>query len=211
MLELLTGMGLATAAGLNAALPLVVIGALDRWTGLVDLPAGWEWLSDGWVLAILVVLLVVDVVADKIPGVDHINDVLQTAIRPTAGGIAFGAGSASQTAAVTDPAAFFTSNAWVPVVLGIVLALTVHTGKALARPVVNATTLGIGAPLVSTAEDATSLALTVSAVLVPLLVLVLAALLVWAGARMIRRRAARSRRTGPIPGAVPGRPEEANL
>lgn len=204
MLELLTGIGLATAAGLNAALPLVVIGALDRWTGLLDLPAGWEWLSDGWVLAILLVLLVVDVVADKVSGVDHINDVLQTAVRPAAGGLAFGAGSASQTAAVTDPAAFFTSNAWVPVVLGIVLALTVHAGKALARPLVNATTLGLGAPVVSTAEDVTSLALIVSAILVPLLVLVLVALLVWAGARMLRRRAARSRRPGPIPGTLVG-------
>lgn len=211
MLELLTGTGLATAAGLNAALPLVLLGALDRWTALVDLPAGWEWLSDGWVLTILVVLLLVDVVADKIPGIDHINDVVQTVVRPTAGGLAFGAGSGSQTTAVTDPATFFTSNAWVPVVLGIVLALTVHTGKALARPVVNATTMGLGAPVVSAAEDATSLALTLSAILLPLLVLVLVTLVVVVGARTIRRRAGRPRRTGPAgpPGtgsAHPARP-----
>ena len=38
-------------------------------------------------------LLAVEVVADKVPVVDHVNDVVQTVVRPTAGGLAFGAGS----------------------------------------------------------------------------------------------------------------------
>ena len=191
MLELLTGTGLATASGLNAALPLLILGSLDRWTGLVDLPTGWTWLSNPWVLGILGLLLVLEVVADKIPGVDHINDVVQSVIRPTAGGLAFGAGSGSQTVAVTDPESFFTTDAWVPVAIGVVLALTVHTGKALARPVVNATTAGLGGPVVSTLEDVTSFALTVAAILLPILVLLLLALMVWAGIRAVRRGAAR--------------------
>lgn len=196
MLELLTGTGLATASGLNAALPLLVLGALDRWTGLVDLPSGWAWLSNPWTLGILALLLVLEVVADKIPGVDHVNDVVQSVIRPTAGGLAFGAGSGSQTVAVTDPEAFFTSDAWVPVAIGVVLALTVHAGKALSRPVVNATTAGLGAPVVSTVEDLGSLALTAAAILLPVVVLVLLALLVWGGVSLARRRAARRARRG---------------
>ena len=191
MLELLTGTGLATASGLNAALPLLILGSLDRWTGLVDLPSGWAWLSNPWVLGILALLLVLEVVADKIPGVDHVNDVVQTVIRPTAGGLAFGAGSGAQTVAVTDPESFFTSDAWVPVAIGVVLALTVHAGKALARPVVNATTAGLGAPVVSTLEDVTSFALTVAAILLPILVRVLLALLLWAGIRAAQKRAVR--------------------
>ncbi|HEY3437027.1 MAG TPA: DUF4126 domain-containing protein [Actinotalea sp.] len=194
MLELLTGAGLATSAGLNAALPLIVLGALDRWTTLVNLPASWSWLSNGWVLVILVVLLVVDVVADKIPGLDHVNDVVGTVVRPTAGGLAFGAGSGAETAAVTDPASFFTSHQWVPVAIGVVLALVVHGGKAAARPVVNATTLGVGGPVVSVAEDLTSAALAFSAVLLPILVLVLLGALVWAAVTVLRRRAERRRR-----------------
>lgn len=193
MLELLTGAGLATASGLNAGLPLLLLGALDRWTGVVTLPDGWAWLSNGWVLAILAALLVLEVVADKVPGIDHVNDVVQTVVRPTAGGLAFGAGSGSQTAAVTDPGAFFTSDAWVPVAIGVVLALTVHAGKALTRPVVNAATLGVGGPVVSTVEDAGSLALTLAALLLPVLVLVLLAVLVWAAVRTMRR-ASRFRR-----------------
>ena len=193
MLELLTGTGLATAAGLNAALPLLVLGALDRWTGIVELPQEWSWVSGGWVLTILAVVLVVDVVADKVPGLDHLNDVVGTIVRPTAGGLAFGAGTSAQTAAVSDPGTFFSSNSWVPVAIGVVLALVVHGTKALARPVVNATTLGAGGPVVSVAEDVTGLALTLSAILLPILVVVLLALLIWAGVTGLRRRAARRR------------------
>lgn len=188
MLEVLTGTGLATAAGLNAALPLLVLGALDRWTGLVTLPEGWQWLSGEWVLAVLAVLLLLEVVADKVPGIDHVNDVVQTFVRPTAGGLAFGAGSGAQTAAVTDPEAFVTSGDWVPVAIGVVLALVVHVAKALGRGLVNAVTLGVGGPAVSAAEDATSLALSLSAVLVPVLVVALLGAMVVLAVRLVRRR-----------------------
>ncbi|WP_315092961.1 DUF4126 domain-containing protein [uncultured Cellulomonas sp.] len=199
MLEALTGTGLATAAGLNAYIPLIVIGALARWTDLVDTPAGWEWLGNGWVLTVLAVLLVLEVVADKIPGVDSVNDVVQTVVRPAAGGIAFGAGSSSQTAVVTDPGAFVESGQWVPVVVGIVLALVVHGAKATARPVVNVATLGAGGPVVSTVEDATSVGLSFAAILAPLLVLVgLVGLVVaWFRFRARRRRVASAGPTSP--------------
>jgi uncharacterized membrane protein len=91
-MELLTGFGLATAAGLNAYIPLLTLGLLARFTDLVTLPAGWAWLENGWVMAIVAVLLVVEVVADKVPALDSVNDVIQTFVRPTAGGIVFGSG-----------------------------------------------------------------------------------------------------------------------
>ena len=190
MLEALTGTGLATAAGLNAYIPLLVIGALARWTDLMDTPAGWEWLTNGWVLAVLAVLLALEVVADKVPGVDSVNDIVQTVVRPVAGGIAFGAGSSSQTAVVTDPQAFVESGRWVPIVIGIVLALVVHGAKATARPVVNVATLGAGAPVASTVEDVTSVGLSFAAILAPLLVLVglIGLVVVWLRIRARRRR-----------------------
>ena len=190
MLEALTGTGLATAAGLNAYIPLLVIGVLARWTDLMDTPAGWEWLTNGWVLAVLAVLLALEVVADKVPGVDTVNDVVQTVVRPVAGGIAFGAGSSSQTAVVTDPQAFVESGRWVPIVIGIVLALTVHGAKATMRPVLNVATVGAGAPVASTVEDATSVGLSFAAILAPLLVLVglIGLVVVWLRFRARRRR-----------------------
>ncbi len=191
VLEVLTGTGLAASAGLNAYIPLLTMGLLARYSDLIDLPTGWQWLSDGWVIAILALLLAVEVVADKVPVVDHVNDVVQTVVRPTAGGLAFGAGSTSETVTVSDPAAFFGSHQWVPIAAGVVIALCVHGVKAASRPVVNATTAGVGAPVASTAEDFSSVLLSVLAILVPILVLVGLALLVLGGVWVFRRRRAR--------------------
>ncbi|MEH0823618.1 MULTISPECIES: DUF4126 domain-containing protein [unclassified Micromonospora] len=193
MFEVLTGTGLAASAGLNAYIPLITMGLLARYTDLIELPSGWQWLGNGWVVLILAVLLAVEVVADKVPVVDHVNDVVQTVVRPTAGGLAFGAGASSETVTVSDPGSFFSSNQWVPVVSGVVIALGVHLLKSAARPVVNATTAGFGAPVASTAEDATSVVMSVVAIILPVLVLAfllgLVAFLFW----FLRRRSDRRR------------------
>lgn len=171
VLETLTGIGLATSAGLNAYIPLLMIGLLGKFTGLITLPGGWQWLENDWVLAILVVLLVIEVVADKIPLVDHVNDIVQTVVRPTAGGLAFGAASSSETVTVSNPAQFFSSNQWVPIVAGMVISFVVHGMKATARPVVNASTAGLGAPVASTAEDIFSVVMSFVAILFPFLII----------------------------------------
>ena len=188
MLEALTGTGLAASAGLNAYIPLLTMGLLARYTDAINLPGGWQWLSNGWTLTILIVLLAVEVVADKIPVVDHVNDVVQTVVRPTAGGLAFGAGSGAQTVTVSDPGSFFTSHQWVPVVAGVLIALCVHGVKAAARPVVNVSTAGFGAPVASTVEDIGSVLMSVLAILMPILVLVGLGLLIWGAFSIIKKR-----------------------
>ncbi|MFG1676810.1 DUF4126 domain-containing protein [Micromonospora sp. NPDC049282] len=193
MLEVLTGSGLAASAGLNAYIPLMLMGLLARYTNLIELPSSWQWLGNGWVLLILAVLLAVEVVADKVPVVDHVNDMVQTVVRPTAGGLAFGAGSGSETVTVSDPDTFFSTHQWVPVVVGVLIALGVHLLKAAARPIVNATTAGFGAPVASTAEDATSVIMSVVAILLPVLVLVFAVGLVAFVVWLFRRRRDRRR------------------
>ena len=187
-MELMTGFGLATAAGLNAYIPMLMMGLLGRFTGLVHLPAGWSWLENGWVLAIVGALLIVEIVADKIPALDSINDTVQTFVRPTAGGIVFGSGSEAQTAAVTDPADFARTGQWVPVAIGVVTALVVHLTKTAVRPPANVATAGMAAPVLSTVEDVTSVGLVFIAILVPALVLVVLAALAWAAFLLLRRR-----------------------
>ena len=195
MLELLTGTGLATASGLGAFLPVLVVGLLDRFTGLMTLPAGWDWLSSDAALITVGVLTVLDIVADKIPAIDTINDAIQTVVRPASGGIVFGAGATAQTISLDDPSQFFANNTWVAVVLGAVIALATHLGKATTRAAVNAVTVGTAAPLLSTGEDAMSVGLVASAVLAPILVLVLVAgLVVMAVALTRRMRAMLARR-----------------
>jgi hypothetical protein len=195
MLEILTGTGLAVAAGLNAYIPLLILGLAGRFLDFVELPEAWRWLENPWVLGILGILLVIEIVADKIPVVDSINDWLQTIVRPAAGGIAFGTGSGSATALVEDPAAFFTSNAWVPVAIGVVLALGTHVTKMAARPALNAVTAGAAAPVVSTAEDIGSVILSFLALLLPILVLVALGGLVVAVVSLFRRAGRRKRMT----------------
>lgn len=192
MLELLTGAGLAAAAGLNAYIPLLVMGLAARfdWIGL---PSGWTWLSNEWVLGIIGVLLVVEIVADKVPAVDSVNDWIQTVVRPASGGIVFAGGVGTETVAVDDPESFFSSGAWVPIAIGIGLALVVHLGKMAVRPVANLASAGVAAPVLSTAEDGVSLAMVIFALVAPVLVLVGLALMVL-GFVLLLRRSRRRRR-----------------
>lgn len=201
MIEFVIGTSLAASAGLNAWMPLFLLGLADRFLPAVELPSAWAWLSSDLALWIVGVLLLLEVVADKIPALDSVNDVVQSILRPASGGIAFGAGAGAQTVAVDDPASFFAGGSWVPVVVGIVIALIVHVVKATARVAANATTGGLAAPLLSTAEDGASFALAAAAIVVPLLALVLLVALVVAVIVLVRRRARRRRERGapPVP------------
>jgi uncharacterized membrane protein len=205
MLEVLTGAGLATAAGLNAYIPLLVVGLSARFLDWVQLPPAWAWLSNEWVMLIIGVLLVLEIVADKIPAVDSVNDIVQTIVRPTAGGILFGTGTTSETVAVTDPASFFASNQWVPVAIGVLLSLTVHIGKTMARPAANAASFGLAAPVLSTVEDGVSVVLTFFAIVLPVLV-ILGIVGVVIGAIGLVRRARRRRREKQDAPAIPPAP-----
>ena len=204
--ELMTGFGLATAAGLNAYIPLLAMGLLGRFTHLITLPPGWAWLENGWVIGIVAVLLLVEIVADKIPALDSINDTVQTFVRPTAGGIVFGSGTAAQTAAVTDPGEFARTGQWVPIAIGVVTALVVHLTKTAVRPAANVATAGVAAPVLSTIEDVTSVGLVFIAILIPALVLVILLALAWAAVSLLRRRRRRkaARADANAPGTPPG-------
>lgn len=187
-MELMTGFGLASAAGLNAYIPLLSMGLLSRYTDLVNLPSGWSWLENGWVLVLVAVLLVIEIVADKIPALDSVNDAVQTFVRPTSGGIVFASGTAAQTAAITDPGEFARTGQWVPVVIGVVTALVVSLTKTAVRPAANVATGGVAAPVLSTIEDAASVSLTFIAILIPALVLIVLMALLWAAVWLLRRR-----------------------
>jgi hypothetical protein len=197
--ELLTGFGLATAAGLNAYIPMLALGLLSRFTHLVTLPDGWTWLENGWVLTIIGVLLAVEIVADKIPALDSINDAMQTFVRPTAGGIVFASGTEAQTAAVADPGDFAKSGQWIPVAVGVVIALIVHLTKSTVRPAANVATAGVAAPVLSTVEDVASVTLVFVAILIPVLVLVIVVVLAWGAIRLFRRRRRRASSRGAEP------------
>ncbi len=178
MLDVFSAFGLSSAAGLNAYLPLLIVGLLARYTDLITLDSPWNALENPWVLGALVILLIIEMTADKIPAVDTLNDGIQTFVRPVAGAILF----AASAQVITDihPA--------LSMISGLLIAGGVHTVKAATRPVVTATTAGMGNPVVSVAEDVVAAVVTVSAIVLPLITGIVLLVVLFFALRWLRRR-----------------------
>ena len=178
-----TALGLSTAAGLNAYVPILAVGLFQRYTDLVTLPAPFDQLGDPLVLGIVGAIGVLDFVGDKIPIVDHLLHAVGVAIAPVVGGVL-----ALATARAVD------LSPELVVALGVVAALATHLARTAARPVSTATTAGAGNPVLSLGEDGASGALSVAAVLAPVLAAILAvgvlavAVLLWRRWRALGRR-----------------------
>jgi hypothetical protein len=182
LLNLASAFGLSTSAGLNAYIPMLVLALLARFTGLVELGEPWSALTSLWIIGLLGVLLIVDVLADKIPAIDTANDIIQTLVRPTAGAIVFAA--TTQNTIHLHPVLAFAC--------GVVLAGGVHLAKTGGRPVVTATTGGVGNPIVSTIEEIVATLVSLTAIIFPYLILAwffLLVLLIYLVVRWRRQRA----------------------
>jgi hypothetical protein len=169
-----TAFGLSASAGLNAYIPLLIVGLLARYTDLIHLNSPWDTLSNAWIILFLCLLVIIEMLADKVPAVNHINDLIQTVIRPAAGAIAF----AASANVVTDVSPVLA------LACGLLVAGTVHVAKAgVVRPAVTATTGGAGNVPVSIAEDVTSTVLSIVAVVLPILIgtllVVIASFIIW--------------------------------
>ncbi len=182
--NLATAFGLSSAAGLNAYLPLLIVALSARFTNLIKLNEPWNVLTNSWVIGALVLLVLIEMTVDKIPVVDTINDVVQTVGRPAAGAILFAASSG----------AIGEVHPVLAVIAGLLLAGGVHVAKATARPVVTASTVGMGNWAVSLLEDLVSLVSSVLAILVPLVIafIIIMAFIVflWWRSRPFKRAAA---------------------
>ena len=166
---MLTGIGLAAPAGLNAYIPLLALALADRATTRVTLLAPYDVLSSNVGIAILIILLTVEVTVDKIPGVDHINDLIQSLVRPAAGAVA----------ALAATGGVVTINPAIMVLVGVVLAGSVNAVKV--------TTAGILNPVVSLAEDAIAVLASVVAIFLPFLVILILALFAVSSILLLRR------------------------
>jgi len=167
--QILTAFGLSSASGLNAYIPLLVVALTARLTDWIKLSPPFDILANEFVIGALVVLLIIEMIVDKVPAADTINDVIQTFVRPTAGAILF---AASTNAINLHPV--------IAVILGLILAFGVHAVKATARPVVTAGTGGLGNAFVSVGEDIVAVSVSLLAIMVPLLIgFILALIVMW--------------------------------
>lgn len=187
-MELLTGIisafGLSASAGLNAYIPLLVIGVLAHYTDLINITSPWDVLANPWILILLGILVCIEMLADKIPAVNHINDLIQTIIRPVAGAIVFAA-SAGVMADIHPVLAL---------ACGLLIAGSVHVVKSVAvRPAVTATTAGAGNVPVSIAEDLIATLTSILSIFMPLLlglflIIILILLISWFRTRVLKHR-----------------------
>lgn len=165
-------------AGLNAYIPLLAVALADRYTGLIQLAAPYDVISSPVAIAVLAVLLLIEVFADKIPLIDHVNDLLQSPLRPAAGAILL--------MASTD--AVDSINPVVAMIMGLLIAGGIHTTKTTFRPVVTATTVGVGNPIVSAVEDGIAIFVTVLALIAPIAIAIVLVLVVSLIVLLARRR-----------------------
>jgi len=183
--SIIAGFGLSAPAGLNAWIPLLASGLAHRFQLFnFKLNAPFDMLADTWVLVALGILLFIEIFADKIPAIDTVNDMIHTVIRPAAGGILF-AGHSGVVGSIDPTVAF---------ILGLAAAGSVHAVKATSRPIITATTGGIGNPIVSMLEDIVAVTATVLAIVAPVVAAVMMALILLVAFYVVWRWRSRRRR-----------------
>lgn len=174
--------GLSGSAGLNAYIPLLIVALAARFPAnnpLLRLSEPYDLMSNGWVIGVLAVLLLIEMTVDKIPAVDSVNDIIQTFVRPAAGALLF----AANANIVTEMSPILA------LVAGLIVAGGVHATKGVARPVVTASTAGTGNWLVSLLEDVVAFIISLLSVLIPILALIaMLALIIFVVLRYRRRR-----------------------
>ncbi len=121
-------MGSAWLSGINLYATVLTLGLLARFH-LANLPGDLSYLSHGWILGVAGALYAIQFVADKIPAVDSVWDIVHTFIRVPAGAVL----------AATAFADFDPKVRVLAVLLGGGVALTSHSAKTATRLAANTT------------------------------------------------------------------------
>jgi hypothetical protein len=166
-------LGTAFAAGLNVYATVATLGLLQRF-GVVSLPSSLDALGHPVVLGVAIALYVVEFLADKIPYIDNVWDVVHTFIRPPAAAVLAYAAVAGVPDGWRIAAALLAGG----------VALTSHTTKAATRAAVNTSPEPVSNSVVSLFEDGVAIGLVWLAASYPALTLGVVAVLflaaVWA-------------------------------
>jgi uncharacterized membrane protein len=198
LFQVVAGVGLAACCGLRAFLPPLVIGLSAR-LGVAELILGpgfelegsFAWMQSTPALVVFGSAVVLELLADKVPWVDHALDTVQTVVRPVSGALVF---AATLTELEPLPAAV------VGLLVGGSLAGGVHLAKAKTRLMSTASTGGLASPILSLIEDFVALVGSLLAILAGVVVAaILFALVVIGGRWVLRRR----RLAAPASGTAP--------
>lgn len=188
-MEIGTPLGLGFASGINAYFPLLSFAVSARWLHLYKVNPTFAFITSNWCIIALVVLTILDFVADKIPIVDHTWDATHTFIRPLAGAlvaaassnrmtIPIGTGSISShllsaVSAATGDIHITGAGILVLALLGGILAAMSHTTKATTRLASTITTAGFFNVILSIGEDILVCIVVLLSLFVPAIMLIL--------------------------------------
>jgi len=189
---MLTALGyaipLAFASGLNVYATVAVLGLCSHY-GLVALPAQFKAFDNPIVITVALAMYLVEFVADKIPWLDSLWDMVHTIIRPLGGALV----------AVTALGATSPAMTTIAALLGGSVAMTTHLTKAGARAAANTSPEPFSNWILSFAEDLLAMSITYGALKHTMLTLAIAValllvMLAFASflIRAVRRRFARS-------------------
>lgn len=173
-------LGSAWTSGINLYATVSMLGLLQKFAG-IKLPGGLEALDNWWIIGVAGGLYIVEFVADKIPYVDSVWDVVHTFIRVPAGVIVAYAATSQLDPAITISAAL----------LGGGLAFASHGTKAAARVTANLSPEPISNWTLSIVEDIIAFVGTFLAVFAPMLIAIFLGLFViffiWFLPKIVRR------------------------
>jgi hypothetical protein len=176
--QLAMGFGLAATVGLRTFLPLLAAGLLARF-GYVDLGNSFEWMAKTPALIVFGSAVIFEVLADKVPGLDHALHLVETFVKPVAGTLV--------------AASLFTNlDPMTAVVLGLVgggtIAGAVHVAKGTTRAASTMLTGGLGNPVLSILDDVLAVGGIILAILAPIIAALIVIFLVIAGLRLLAKR-----------------------
>jgi uncharacterized membrane protein len=140
---ILMAVSLSACAGIRAFIAPLAL-SLFAMTGHITLSPQFSWLASWEAAAIFGLAVVIEIVADKYPGVDHVLDAAAVVIKP-----AMGALMASSLLTGVDPLLALC----IGIIVGGTTAGVVHVGHAKLRLLSTAFTGGLGNPILSFIED----------------------------------------------------------
>lgn len=176
--QLAMGFALAACVGLRTFLPLLAAGLLAR-TGHLELGQHFEWMASTPALIVFGSALAFEVLADKIPGLDHALHSVEAFVKPVA-------------ATILAASLFTNLDPVTATALGLIgggsIAGLVQIARGTTRVASSALTFGLANPLLSFADDGLALGGVALAFLLPFLAALLVIVAAIVVVRLVRRR-----------------------
>jgi hypothetical protein len=180
VMSLGVGLGLAAAVGLRIFVPLLILGAASRLTGL-PLSQGFEWIASGPAIAAFAIATALEVSAYYVPWLDNALDFVAGPLAIVAGVVVTAAAAGSLPPLIRWSAA---------IIAGGGTAGAVHGLTSIVRLKSTVTTIGAANPILATFELIGSIVTSLVAIVFP----VFAILVITAAILLIHRLSRRARR-----------------